>query len=81
MTNAEFASDEWKGAPEGVRLRYGAWESATPETRRPELSPRPCFKIESSPLSGECQKLLLEHVLGDIGADDLVLHFATLEEE
>lgn len=31
--------------------------------------------------SGESQKLCLELILGDAGTDDLVLHFAVLEEQ
>ena len=29
----------------------------------------------------ECQELLLEHVLGNVGSDDLILDFAILEEK
>jgi hypothetical protein len=52
-------------------------------TKKPAWFPMPVFLLDgwSFPRSGECLELRLELVLGDAGADDLVLDLAVLEEQ
>lgn len=53
----------------GVRVRYK--KKAPPNTRR-----SPTVQV----LSGKCEKLRFQLLLGDVRPDNLILHLAVLEE-